>query len=49
MPIVEEAGGVFTDWSGVRTPDGGDAIATNGALATEARRLLGVPGRVGAP
>lgn len=49
MPIVEEAGGVFTDWSGVRTPDGGDAIATNGALAAEARRLLGVPGRGGAP
>ena len=49
MPIVEEAGGVFTDWSGVRTPDGGDAIATNGALAAEARRLLGVPGRGGKP
>jgi histidinol-phosphatase len=49
MPIVEEAGGAFTDWSGVRTPGGGDAIATNGALAAEARRLLGVPGPGGAP
>jgi len=32
MLIVEEAGGRFTDLSGRRTPDGGDAIATNGVL-----------------
>jgi histidinol phosphatase-like enzyme (inositol monophosphatase family) len=43
MPIVEEAGGVFTDWSGVRTATGGSAIATNRALASEVRRVLGVP------
>lgn len=45
-PIVEEAGGVFTDWTGVRTARGGNAIATNSALAEVARRLLGagVPG-----
>jgi histidinol-phosphatase len=30
--IVEEAGGRFSDLGGVRTPDGGDAIATNGLL-----------------
>ena len=30
--IVEEAGGRFTDLGGVRTADGGDAIATNGLL-----------------
>jgi histidinol-phosphatase len=30
--IVEEAGGRFTDTSGVRTIDGGNAVATNGLL-----------------
>jgi histidinol-phosphatase len=32
IPILEEAGGRFTDWTGARTIDGGDAISTNGAL-----------------
>ncbi|MGZ8379634.1 MAG: histidinol-phosphatase [Gemmatirosa sp.] len=41
LPIIEEAGGAFTAWDGRRTAFGGDAIATNGALATEARRVLG--------
>ncbi len=40
LPIVQEAGGVFTDWNGEATAFGGSAIATNGALATEIRRLL---------
>jgi histidinol-phosphatase len=40
LPIVEEAGGVFTDWSGARTAFGGSAIATNAALAIETRALL---------
>ena len=40
LPIVREAGGVFTDWAGVPTAFGGDAIATNAAVAAEARRLL---------
>jgi histidinol phosphatase-like enzyme (inositol monophosphatase family) len=40
QPIVEEAGGVFTDWSGRRTAFGGSTVATNGALAEEARALL---------
>jgi fructose-1,6-bisphosphatase/inositol monophosphatase family enzyme len=39
-PIIEEAGGVFTDWKGTRTAYGGNAIATNGAVAEEARRVL---------
>jgi histidinol phosphatase-like enzyme (inositol monophosphatase family) len=43
LPIVEEAGGVFTDWSGARTGFGVGAIATNAALADETRALLGVP------
>ena len=33
--IVEEAGGRFTDLSGVATPDGGSAVATNGHLHEE--------------
>ena len=32
LPIVEEAGGTFTDWQGRRTIHGGNAISTNGAL-----------------
>jgi histidinol-phosphatase len=48
LPIVEEAGGVFTDWSGTRRIDGGSAIATNAALAEEARRLLGAANSGGA-
>ncbi|TMQ52221.1 MAG: histidinol phosphate phosphatase [Candidatus Eisenbacteria bacterium] len=47
MPIVEEAGGVFTDWSGRRTAFGGSAIATNAGVAKEARLLLAEP--AGAP
>jgi histidinol phosphatase-like enzyme (inositol monophosphatase family) len=41
QPIIEEAGGVFTDWKGARTSFGGNAIATNAALAAQARELLG--------
>ncbi|HEX6537231.1 MAG TPA: histidinol-phosphatase [Gemmatimonadaceae bacterium] len=40
LPIIEEAGGVLTDWAGERTAFGGSAIATNRALAAEARALL---------
>lgn len=42
-PIITEAGGLLTDWTGVRTPFGGGAIATNAALAREVRNALGVP------
>lgn len=41
LPIVEEAGGVLTAWTGERTAFGGDTIASNAAIATTARRLLG--------
>ncbi|HKO14746.1 MAG TPA: histidinol-phosphatase [Gemmatimonadaceae bacterium] len=47
LPIIDEAGGVFTDWSGVVTAFGGSAVATNRALADEARALLGVPASAG--
>jgi len=40
MPIVEEAGGVFTDWDGTRTAWGRSAVATNAALARVARDTL---------
>jgi len=32
LPVIEEAGGTFTDWKGERTIRGGNAIATNGKL-----------------
>ncbi len=41
MPIVEEAGGSFTDWSGRRTIEGGSAISTNGALLSAILALQG--------
>jgi histidinol-phosphatase len=40
MPIITEAGGVFTDWRGRATPFGGDAIATNGHLDPVVREIL---------
>ncbi len=45
LPIIEEAGGVFTDWFGNRTGLGGSAIATNAAIATETRALMLSPGQ----
>ena len=35
LPIIEEAGGTFTDWRGVRTISGGNSVATNGLLFDE--------------
>ena len=40
LPIIEEAGGAFTDWRGRRTIDGGDAIATNGLLHEQILTLV---------
>ncbi len=40
MPIVQEAGGIFTDWDGNATAFGGSAIATNAPLARDVRALL---------
>lgn len=39
-PIIEEAGGVFTDWRGNTTHDGGSAVSTNAALARDIRTFL---------
>ncbi|MCP3100841.1 histidinol-phosphatase [Myxococcus sp. K15C18031901] len=44
QPIIEEAGGVFTDWTGRRTSFGGNGIATNAALARTVRERLGATG-----
>ena len=40
LPIMEEAGGTFTDWRGVRTANGGNSIATNGVLFDEVMSLI---------
>ena len=40
LPIMEEAGGTFTDWRGVRTADGGNSIATNGVLFDEVMSVI---------
>ena len=40
LPIIQEAGGVFTDWAGRVTGLGGSAVATNALLADEIRRAL---------
>lgn len=43
FPAIREAGGVFTDCRGRVTPFGKSAVATNAALAREARALLDIP------
>ena len=43
LPVIEEAGGRFTDWRGRRTIRGGEAVATNGTLHDETLRLLAEP------
>lgn len=40
QPIITEAGGVFTDWSGQPSGFGGSAVATNAALADQVRGTL---------
>ena len=42
LPIMEEAGGTFTDWRGVRTVHGGNTIATNKLLFDEVMQLIGL-------
>jgi histidinol phosphatase-like enzyme (inositol monophosphatase family) len=42
IPIIQEAGGVFTDWRGSTSHAGRDIIATNALLANEVRTILGV-------
>jgi fructose-1,6-bisphosphatase/inositol monophosphatase family enzyme len=44
LPVIEEAGGVFTDFGGASGHRAGSAIATNAALAQPVRKLLGSNG-----
>lgn len=39
-PVIEEAGGVFTDWTGQVDHLSGHAVATNAVLAGEVRRAI---------
>jgi fructose-1,6-bisphosphatase/inositol monophosphatase family enzyme len=39
-PILEEAGGTFTTWSGEATIWGNEAVGTNGALFEEVMALI---------
>jgi histidinol phosphatase-like enzyme (inositol monophosphatase family) len=40
LPILEEAGGTFTDWQGNRTIEGGEGIATNGLVYEEVMSVV---------
>jgi len=40
LPILEEAGGSFTDWNGVPSTRGGSGVSTNAGLAESVRKLL---------
>lgn len=40
QPIIEEAGGTFTDWNGQPSIDSGDGISTNGRVLGEVLKLL---------
>jgi histidinol phosphatase-like enzyme (inositol monophosphatase family) len=40
LPVVEEAGGTFTDWHGRRTIHSGNSVATNGRLFREVMRII---------
>jgi histidinol phosphatase-like enzyme (inositol monophosphatase family) len=41
LPVIEEAGGVFTSYAGQRTAFGGDVVATNQGVADAVRAALG--------
>jgi histidinol phosphatase-like enzyme (inositol monophosphatase family) len=43
QPILEEAGGTFTDWSGTPTIDAGESVATNGRVLDEVLAILEPP------
>lgn len=43
LPILQEAGGSFTDWQGTPTIHGNEAVSTNGTLLAEVVRLIERP------
>jgi histidinol phosphatase-like enzyme (inositol monophosphatase family) len=40
LPVIEEAGGTFTDWTGERTVFGKSGISTNGRIDEELKRVF---------
>ena len=40
LPIIEEAGGTYTDWAGVATTYSPNAVATNGLIHEDILRIL---------
>lgn len=44
LPILQEAGGTFTDWAGRSTFRGGNAISTNGRLFGQVMRIVNKEG-----
>jgi histidinol-phosphatase len=40
LPILQEAGGTYTDWNGSAKIDGGEGIGTNGLILDEVLRLV---------
>ena len=40
VPVIQEAGGTFTDWDGVTTIYGGGAISTNGTLFPQVMQTI---------
>jgi histidinol-phosphatase len=40
LPIIEEAGGTFTDWYGERTIYAGNALSSNGLLFEQVRKVI---------
>jgi fructose-1,6-bisphosphatase/inositol monophosphatase family enzyme len=42
QPILEEAGGTFTDWNGTATHTGGNGLSTNGHLFRTVMELIAV-------
>jgi histidinol-phosphatase len=45
LPVMEEAGGTFTDWRGRRSIHSGNAVATNGILFEEVMRIIEAAGQ----
>jgi len=40
LPVLEEAGGTFTDWQGRRSIHSGNGVATNGAVFGEVMQII---------
>jgi len=46
LPVLEEAGGTFSDWKGRRTIHSGNAVATNGLLFDEVMQIIESHGQI---